>query len=291
MPSRALAAALVSIAAAVVASGCFAAHFENGQYRCGPADACPAGFSCQAGLCVQGEGGGFDGGHGDGPGGIDQGQVIDASAGLDLLLDAPAPDLTGPPPDLAMDAPTGDIPSGSDGGTQADAVGSGDTGDASGPLDAVVVPPNLLVNGSFDDPDDFLSHWYMNVVAPGSGHADPDTSSPADGPVAALVTIDTADPLDWHVQLSQAGLALTAGNYQIGLWVRASEPRSMVAAIQQDHDPYTTYFYQSVDVTTDWMYVALQASVSADDECFVGFNLGNATGTVSLDGVSLQLLP
>jgi hypothetical protein len=64
-----------------------------------------------------------------------------------------------------------------------------------------------------------------------------------------------------------------------------------VAAIQQDHMPYTTYFYQSVDLTTDWMYLTLQASVSADDECFVGFNVGNVTGTVSLDGVSLQQLP
>jgi hypothetical protein len=271
---------------AALAAGCFSPHLADGQYACGPEPdrSCPAGLSCQGGLCRSG------------------GALPDAGPPRDMPtdssdLDVPdqASDGSSPPDQVVVgDRPvTPDKPVAPDVAPDValDQQPDADLGPPDVGQDVAVVPVNLLVNGSFDESDADISPWYVNTVAPGSGYAELETVDPADGPQAVRVTVDTADPLNWHVQLAQSGLAMPAGRYAVSFYARASETRPIVVAVQQDHDPYVTYSYDTLTIGLEWQKFGLEADVTADDSCFLGFDLGDITGTVWIDGVTLAPLP
>ncbi|RMH40434.1 MAG: hypothetical protein D6689_13835 [Deltaproteobacteria bacterium] len=83
-PRRALAS--LAAAASIATSGCFSPAFSDGQFSCGPNEACPPGFACDRGACVRTPG--------VPPGGDAAAPEIDAAL---PAPDAAAPDAAAPP--------------------------------------------------------------------------------------------------------------------------------------------------------------------------------------------------
>jgi hypothetical protein len=94
---------------------------------------------------------------------------------------------------------------------------------------------SLLTNGDF-------APWNAQRRLPANWnleqHEDCRASlSAADGTLR--VTIDNADDTGWHLQLTQAGLALTQGQYYtVSFDARADRPRQITCSVGQAHEPW-----------------------------------------------------
>ena len=142
---------------------------------------------------------------------------------------------------------------------------------------------NLVTNGTFTNTDS----WSFNK---GSDYGNSEGTFSASSNKANInITKIGADP--WNPQLVQNGITLVEGmKYRLTFDASAGAARKIVVMIQMASSPWTTYFEEEVSLTTTsktFTYDFTMESASDENGRF-GFNLGQATGTVTISNVKLN---
>ncbi len=150
---------------------------------------------------------------------------------------------------------------------------------------------NLITNGSFENG---LAGWQLLVNNGGQAAANMalDSAIMADGNASAAIHVTSPDSQQWHVDLEQGNLPLTAGaTYQLRFWARADSPRSITVFSQGTAPNYPSYgLDQQVSLTTTWQLFTLSfIAPSTVSDCRLEFWVGDLGGSVWLDQVQLSL--
>ena len=152
-------------------------------------------------------------------------------------------------------------------------------------------PGNAFADPGFeqDVPFAYPSPWRAGVTSPAKANVTRDTTSLASGTASARVDITTAS-LDWHVQLLQPNLALSAGQpTTLSFSARASSNRTIRVAFQRNSSPYPVYVEKSFAITTTWQrYTFTFTPTSSDANALFNFNVGATIGSVWLDDAQLD---
>jgi glucose/arabinose dehydrogenase len=148
---------------------------------------------------------------------------------------------------------------------------------------------NLLRNGGFEATGTgWLAPWRLQVRDPAQATVTRDTSQRDAGDASARVSIGSAS-LDWHVQLLQPGVPISAGRaHTLTFSAKASTARTIRVALHRNSSPYPTYHERSFDLTGVWQRFSLNFTPGVDDaQALLALNLGVATGSIWLDAFSL----
>ncbi len=154
---------------------------------------------------------------------------------------------------------------------------------------APVTAAGLMTNGSFESTGTgWLSPWYFTVRSGAAATLAQSSASRTDGAYSAHVSVTTSSTTSpWLVQLSQSGVALTAGRtYTLTFSARADRSRPVDAVVQQTASPYVTYATTTSSLTSSWASYSLAVTPSASvSDATIRFNLAAAVGSVWIDDV------
>jgi len=154
-------------------------------------------------------------------------------------------------------------------------------------------PPgdNLLQNGGFADWDttrDMPEHW--GIQQHEGCRATLSRSQDLPGG-AVRVEIGKADSTEWHLQLTQGGLALTEGQYYTVSFQAASvQPRSISCNVSQAHESWANLgLSRRVDLSPAWKKFSLGFVATAGDKnARVSFDFSANPTTFSLAQVEVR---
>jgi hypothetical protein len=150
---------------------------------------------------------------------------------------------------------------------------------------------NLVTNGGFDDDDPSLGPWiWRNDIDAGLVR---DTTEKFGGAASARITVPTVGPTSWSVQLRVPLAGLEPGRtYRVSFAIKGSRARLANVRLQSSDAPYPTLAANNFHVTTAWTRVSFQWTPTRTvTHPFLGFNLGQDTGTLWIDDVALTPLP
>jgi hypothetical protein len=104
----------------------------------------------------------------------------------------------------------------------------------------------------------------------------------------ALITVTNPGSADWHLQLGQTCPIDSGHTYEISFLADAAKEKTIAVGIQINHDPWTSYFWQSVTITQWGLYGPLEfVSDTTDYTCRFLLNVaGNDIGMM-LDEVRM----
>jgi hypothetical protein len=145
----------------------------------------------------------------------------------------------------------------------------------------------MLTNGDFGNG---AQSWVLEV----SGTAQATAASTNGGPngkSALAITIPAVDEVGWHVVFDQPGLKFQQGAvYTLEFDARATPKRTFNLDAKQAHVPWATLWDANVTLTDQWQHFSYPITVreSEDNGRITFSNLGAATGTMELSGVSLK---
>lgn len=116
-----------------------------------------------------------------------------------------------------------------------------------------------------------------------------DSSSAGEGTKSAKVDVTQATvSTDGNIQLRQQNRSVTEGvNYTVSFWAKASVARTLRVVVAKTASPYTSYFSQTVNLTTSWQQFSFNHTQSTDDQVSLVFNVGKTVSQVWVDGASL----
>ena len=98
----------------------------------------------------------------------------------------------------------------------------------------------------------------------------------------------TPGTLEWHVQVSQTTPIVSGKTYTISFMAKADAARQMSVALQELASPYTTYFAQTVDLTTTAQTFTFSYDATVTDAtALIKFYVGANTSCVNIDKVSM----
>ena len=147
---------------------------------------------------------------------------------------------------------------------------------------------NLIQNGSFENTGtNWLSPWGFQA---NKGATISQGTMRLDRLYSAKAYVKNASSADNTVQLYQGNVLLIQGRrYTITFWAKSGKIRTIRPAVSHGASPWTSYFSQSVSLTTSWQKFTFSfTSPQTDSNTMFLFNLANATGYVWIDAVSLQ---
>lgn len=170
------------------------------------------------------------------------------------------------------------------------ATQSGNAGYAPAPpvTQSFSVMPNLAGNGPFDAGT--LTPWRFIVTADGSANAavSLDAADVISAPASVLVNVASAATANWHIDLEQGAIPITAGKtYRVQFWARTNAARSIQVIAQGGSPGFMNYGLSStVKLGTAWAQYTLTftANTTAKD-CRLEFYFGSAASSVRLDDV------
>jgi hypothetical protein len=148
---------------------------------------------------------------------------------------------------------------------------------------------NLLQNGSFENTgSDWLAPWVFETR--GTAVIQHVSNTQARGVYGVSITIRQASAADNAVQLHQDNIPLTQGeSYTLVFWAKASTPQPIRPDILHGAYPWISYFSQVLTLATAWhQYTLTFTAPQTDTNGQLLFNMGNATGQIWIDNVSLQ---
>lgn len=108
---------------------------------------------------------------------------------------------------------------------------------------------------------------------------------------AIQIQIDKADDTEWHLQLTQSGLALTEGRYYtVSFDASSDRQRTVNCSIGQAHDPWGNLgLSRRVELTDRWTHFTLGFVATADeDNARISFVLGGDEAPINLAHVELR---
>jgi len=144
------------------------------------------------------------------------------------------------------------------------------------------VGAELVTNGDFSDGD---NGWTFGAWAGAEG-----TSDVADGEY--VVTMTTADTVGWAAQLQTDELDISKGSsYVVSFSSRADSPYELSTNVGMKVDPWTTYSgYQHMSIGTEMKAFTFEFTMkdSSDKDARIVFDLGDFSGKLYLDNVSIK---
>jgi hypothetical protein len=147
------------------------------------------------------------------------------------------------------------------------------------------VSGNLLQNPSFENG---TANWYLNQFSPAVGSFTVTSSTAEDGANSAQVNVTTSDTTNWHIQLSQDGLPMTAGQtYSVNFWAKAAGSRTLEVIIQQEGGANADYADHTFNLTTSWQQFSFTYTPTITQSTVaIRFEGANYTSTFWVDNVS-----
>jgi len=107
--------------------------------------------------------------------------------------------------------------------------------------------------------------------------------------IDALGAATSSSSAPWNLQFRQDNFSLASGpKYTVTFWAKASASRTIGFVMQQMNSPYSLYSNQTASLTTSWQKFSYTFTPGKADTVFLGFNVAGGTGTVWIDGVSMQ---
>lgn len=146
----------------------------------------------------------------------------------------------------------------------------------------------VLTNGNFEGAS--FDPWYLQLRNGAQGTLTADTGTNGTAKSARIVITQLgANP--WDAQYNHPSVALVTGKkYALSFWARASSARTIALTLQQFDAPFIEVWTGSAQLTTAWqqfnIVVDYPFSAVTTTPIF-RFNLGQSTGTVWIDEVSL----
>ena len=126
--------------------------------------------------------------------------------------------------------------------------------------------------------------WTLQTIGTAKGHVE-------NAGHGVAVTLEAKGQENWHAQLYQSGLTLTADRpYTLTLTVRADHPMTVAAIAMQNHAPWQSLWSDTIKVGTAWKTVSFVFSPSASDKdarITLG-ELGFQTGRLEIANASLR---
>lgn len=151
---------------------------------------------------------------------------------------------------------------------------------------------NLLAGGDLETDDD-LAEWDF-WAEEGEGYQASltlETGAAAQGDAAARIEVIKTAGVDWQVSFNQAPLALTKDlDYTLSFWARADRQRMISVWAQKDSPDWDTRLdFGQIQLGEGWQHYQLSAqAMGSDPQAILQFGFGQVSGTVWLDGVTLQ---
>jgi hypothetical protein len=154
--------------------------------------------------------------------------------------------------------------------------------------------PNLVANGSFEEPLDGTWDLWANGGAGCQADVVRDTQDAVDGAASARVVVTATSGTDWHVDLYQRDRSLEQGvSYDLTFWAKSDRSRPLTLSSQKGSPDWRNYgLWAEVTLDTTWQpyTVTFEATATVTD-ARLQFMVGAVTGTVWLDGVRLVRHP
>lgn len=142
-----------------------------------------------------------------------------------------------------------------------------------------------VVNGEFDTgtvPWSLIT-WNGTIAA-----FSVDKSSALSGENSGMVNVTKLGANNYEVQIRQAASLVKGRKYTISFSAKSSANRSMPVWIQKETSPYTTWFSQTVNLTTVAQnFGPFAFTANGTDAAQLEFILGGTLGSVWIDNVSL----
>jgi hypothetical protein len=168
----------------------------------------------------------------------------------------------------------------------------GDTNGLRSVWDANVEPlgPNVITSfeAHFNDPNvEPDDKWYLEQHNDCTASFTLETYLSKTGAKLAPTVIDG---IDWHLQIKQAHLHITQGQYYtLSFDAVAEQPRSITCNVMQAHDPWSGLgLYETVNLTTSWQTFTYGfTATSSDDNGRVTFSFGANASPVYITNVKL----
>jgi len=149
--------------------------------------------------------------------------------------------------------------------------------------------PNLLQNGNFAaGTAGTPPHWHLEQHA-GCQATVSRRPSPSGGGIR--IRIDKADETQWHLQLSQGGLALKQGQYYtVAFDASSGQPRAVSCSVGQAHEPWSNLgLSRRVELTAQQTHYTFGFVASADESnARISFALSGDDAAVNLASVELH---
>jgi beta-glucanase (GH16 family) len=136
--------------------------------------------------------------------------------------------------------------------------------------EAVNVTANLLQNWSFETN---LNNWNMAATNGAvATFASPTDAAAPNGTRIACINTTAVTGTSWHVQMSQSGLNVVAGqSYTCKLKAKSSAANKRLSAAVINSSTYAQYGYQQFNLTTTWQDFAF--TFTASTTAAVSFNI------------------
>jgi hypothetical protein len=158
------------------------------------------------------------------------------------------------------------------------------------------VPPgeDQMVNGGFEA--EISDPWRFQVNASQGNVAtvSRDTTDKTVGAASARIDVTATSGVDWHIHLSQYNRSLEQGViYDISFWAKSDTQRTISLGAQKGSPDWRNYgLHRQVLVDTEWKkYTVSFKANETTNEARILFQVGETTGTVWLDEVSLTVRP
>lgn len=144
----------------------------------------------------------------------------------------------------------------------------------------------LIKNGEFDQG---TTEWEIQNNSSASGTMTVITNGNMSGTNSLKICPATPGTAEWHVQVRQATPIIEGKNYKISFIAKADAARSMSVSVQQDADPYATYFSKSVDLTTTSQLFTMEFNATTTDAVSkLKFYVGNNSTCIVIDKVEMS---
>ena len=148
---------------------------------------------------------------------------------------------------------------------------------------------NQLTNSSFENTSkDWGKTWQYNIYSDSSATYNLDSSTKKDGKYSARIHVSKSSSNAHHVQLSHRFKMKKNTKYTLSFWAKSSSSRSMSVSTGQSNQSAGQGGSTSVQLTNSWKKYSYSFNGSANDSnASVSFNVGDKTGDVWVDGVTL----
>jgi trimeric autotransporter adhesin len=147
---------------------------------------------------------------------------------------------------------------------------------------------NLIINSEFDNG---TSGWSLGTQPSNSATLSVDKTKQLSGLNSAKIITTATTGTEWHVQLGQSGKSIVSGKkYKLTFRAKASASRNASVALQMTTTPFTSYFYNTIALTTTSQNFSFEftATASVSNNISLLFNLAAVTGTVWIDQVEFK---
>ena len=142
----------------------------------------------------------------------------------------------------------------------------------------------LILNGDFGlGIKNWGNLYFYSPAAPAA------TASVLDG--VYVINISKPGTANWHIVEQQLNIPVLQGTtYNISFDAWAENPKTMDVLLSKNHDDYGNYFTTAKSISTvrqkfTWK---IKMTLPSDDNCRFGFGLGQFTGKVYIDNVSIE---